>query len=62
MRAIMRCGPRLCCKESLLSSHYGPSSLLTAALRLDDVWGNFANGVATVTSPPRRPISTIVAK
>jgi alpha-D-ribose 1-methylphosphonate 5-triphosphate diphosphatase len=29
-----------------------PSSLLTAGLRLGDLWGNLARGVATVTGAP----------
>jgi alpha-D-ribose 1-methylphosphonate 5-triphosphate diphosphatase len=29
-----------------------PSSLLTAALRLGDMWGDMARGVATVTLAP----------
>jgi alpha-D-ribose 1-methylphosphonate 5-triphosphate diphosphatase len=42
-------------KEDLLdvvSSDYVPSSLLSAALMLGDVWGNVARGIATVTVAP----------
>ncbi|MCA3509668.1 MAG: alpha-D-ribose 1-methylphosphonate 5-triphosphate diphosphatase [Rhodobacter sp.] len=36
----------------VVSSDYVPSSLLTAGLRLGDLWGNLARGVATVTRAP----------
>ncbi len=36
----------------ILSSDYVPSSLLSAALMLGDIWGNVARGVATVTTSP----------
>jgi alpha-D-ribose 1-methylphosphonate 5-triphosphate diphosphatase len=36
----------------IVSSDYVPSSLLSAALMLGDLWGDMARGVATVTSAP----------
>ena len=36
----------------IVSSDYVPSSLLSAALMLGDIWGDPARGVATVTSAP----------
>ena len=36
----------------VVSSDYVPSSLLMAGLRLGDLWGNLARGVATVTRAP----------
>ncbi|HHX91848.1 MAG TPA: alpha-D-ribose 1-methylphosphonate 5-triphosphate diphosphatase, partial [Paracoccus sp.] len=36
----------------ILSSDYVPSSLLTGAMMLGDLWGNLARGIATVTSAP----------
>ncbi|MFM2389995.1 MAG: hypothetical protein RLZZ437_1550 [Pseudomonadota bacterium] len=36
----------------IVSSDYVPSSLLSSALMLGDLWGNMARGVATVTSAP----------
>jgi alpha-D-ribose 1-methylphosphonate 5-triphosphate diphosphatase len=36
----------------IVSSDYVPSSLLSGALRLGDLWGNVARGVATVTAAP----------
>ena len=36
----------------IVSSDYVPSSLLTSALMLGDIWGNLARGVATVTAAP----------
>jgi alpha-D-ribose 1-methylphosphonate 5-triphosphate diphosphatase len=36
----------------IVSSDYVPSALLTAALRLGDLWGAMARGVATVTQAP----------
>ena len=38
----------------IVSSDYVPSSLLSAALMLGDVWGDLARGVATVTAAPGR--------
>ncbi|KPQ06111.1 MAG: phosphonate metabolism protein PhnM [Rhodobacteraceae bacterium HLUCCA12] len=39
---------------NVLSSDYVPSSLLSGALILGDLWGDLARGVATVTSAPAR--------
>lgn len=36
----------------ILSSDYVPSSLLTGALMLGDLWGDLAKGISTVTSAP----------
>ncbi len=36
----------------IVSSDYVPSSLLSAALMLGDIWGDLARGVATVTAAP----------
>jgi alpha-D-ribose 1-methylphosphonate 5-triphosphate diphosphatase len=36
----------------IVSSDYVPSSLLSAALLLGDLWGNTARGIATVTEAP----------
>lgn len=36
----------------IVSSDYVPSSLLSAALMLGDLWGNTARGIATVTAAP----------
>ncbi len=36
----------------IMSSDYVPSSLLSAALMLGDLWGDIARGVATVTAAP----------
>ncbi len=36
----------------IVSSDYVPSSLLSAALMLGDIWGDMARGVATVTTAP----------
>ena len=36
----------------IVSSDYVPSSLLSAALQLGDLWGNTARGIATVTAAP----------
>lgn len=36
----------------IVSSDYVPSALLMAALRLGDLWGDVARGVATVTAAP----------
>ena len=38
----------------ILSSDYVPSSLLTGALMLGDLWGDPARGIATVTQAPAR--------
>ena len=38
----------------IVSSDYVPSSLLSAALRLGDLWGNLARGIATVTAAPAK--------
>lgn len=40
----------------IISSDYVPSSLLSAALMLGDLWGNVARGVATVTSAPAEAV------
>jgi len=40
----------------ILSSDYVPSSLMTAALMLGDIWGNVARGVATVTANPAKSV------
>jgi len=36
----------------IVSSDYVPSSLLSAALMLGDLWGDMARGIATVTAAP----------
>ncbi len=36
----------------IVSSDYVPSSLLSAALMLGDIWGDLARGIATVTQAP----------
>ena len=38
----------------ILSSDYVPSALLLAAVRLGELWGNMAGGLATVTAAPAR--------
>ena len=38
----------------IVSSDYVPSSLLSAALQLGDLWGDTARGIATVTDAPAR--------
>lgn len=38
----------------IVSSDYVPSSLLSAALMLGDLWGDTARGIATVTSAPSK--------
>ncbi|OYW59465.1 MAG: phosphonate metabolism protein PhnM [Rhodobacterales bacterium 12-65-15] len=38
----------------ILSSDYVPSSLLSGALLLGDLWGDVARGIATVTTAPTR--------
>lgn len=40
----------------IISSDYVPSSLLSAALMLGDLWGDLARGVATVTSAPAEAV------
>lgn len=40
----------------ILSSDYVPSSLLTGALMLGDLWGDLARGIATVTSAPAQAV------
>lgn len=40
----------------IVSSDYVPSSLLSAALRLGDLWGDTARGIATVTSAPAEAV------
>ncbi len=40
----------------ILSSDYVPAALLLAAVRLGDVWGNMARGIATVTEAPARAV------
>jgi alpha-D-ribose 1-methylphosphonate 5-triphosphate diphosphatase len=40
----------------IVSSDYVPSSLLSSALMLGDLWGNMARGVATVTAAPARAV------
>ncbi|WP_126975971.1 alpha-D-ribose 1-methylphosphonate 5-triphosphate diphosphatase [Frigidibacter oleivorans] len=38
----------------IVSSDYVPAALLSAALRLGDLWGDLARGMATVTAAPAR--------
>lgn len=40
----------------ILSSDYVPSSLMTAALMLGDIWDNVARGIATVTANPAKSV------
>jgi alpha-D-ribose 1-methylphosphonate 5-triphosphate diphosphatase len=40
----------------ILSSDYVPSSLLSAALLLGDLWGDVARGIAAVTGAPARAV------
>lgn len=40
----------------ILSSDYVPSSLLTGAMMLGDLWGNLSRGIATVTSAPANAV------
>ena len=40
----------------IVSSDYVPSSLLSAALMLGDLWGDMARGVATVTRAPAQAV------
>ena len=36
----------------ILSSDYLPSSLLSAALKIGDIWGNVSRGIVSVTGAP----------
>ena len=40
----------------VMSSDYVPAALLLAAARLSEQWGNWAKGLATVTSNPARAV------
>ncbi|MCC5971983.1 MAG: alpha-D-ribose 1-methylphosphonate 5-triphosphate diphosphatase [Pararhodobacter sp.] len=40
----------------ILSSDYVPSSLLTGAMMLGDLWGDLARGIASVTSAPAQAV------
>ena len=40
----------------IVSSDYVPSSLMTAALMLGDLWGDVARGIATVTTNPAHAV------
>ena len=40
----------------IVSSDYVPSSLLSAALMLGDLWGDVARGIASVTAAPARAV------
>lgn len=40
----------------ILSSDYVPSSLMTGALMLGNIWGDLARGIATVTANPARSV------
>lgn len=40
----------------ILSSDYVPSSLMTGALMLGDIWGDLARGIATVTANPAKSV------
>ena len=40
----------------IVSSDYVPSSLLSAALMLGDLWGNIPRGIASVTSAPAKAV------
>lgn len=40
----------------ILSSDYVPSSLMTAALMLGEIWGDVARGIATVTANPAKSV------
>lgn len=40
----------------IVSSDYVPSSLLSAALMLGDLWGNTARGISTVTAAPAKAV------
>jgi alpha-D-ribose 1-methylphosphonate 5-triphosphate diphosphatase len=40
----------------ILSSDYVPSSLMTGALMLGDMWGDVARGIATVTANPAKSV------
>ena len=43
--------PRPGCLD-ILSSDYIPSSLLLAAMKLGDIWGDLPRGIRTVTQTP----------
>lgn len=43
-------------KLDILSSDYVPAALLLSAVRLGELWGNMARGLATVTSAPARTV------
>ena len=43
----------------IVSSDYVPSSLLSAALMLGDMWGNLAKGVATITTAPAEAVGLV---
>ena len=43
-------------KLDILSSDYVPAALLLSAVRLGELWGNMARGLATVTSAPARAV------
>jgi alpha-D-ribose 1-methylphosphonate 5-triphosphate diphosphatase len=43
----------------IVSSDYVPSSLLSAALMLSDIWGSTARGIATVTSAPAQAVGLV---
>ena len=40
----------------ILSSDYVPSALLYGAVRLGEMWGDMARGIATVTAAPARAV------
>jgi alpha-D-ribose 1-methylphosphonate 5-triphosphate diphosphatase len=40
----------------IVSSDYVPSSLLSAALMLGDLWGNMPRGIASVTAAPAKAV------
>jgi alpha-D-ribose 1-methylphosphonate 5-triphosphate diphosphatase len=40
----------------IVSSDYVPSSLLSGALQLGDMWGDVARGIATVTVAPAQAV------
>lgn len=43
-------------KLDILSSDYVPAALLLSAVRLGELWGNMARGLATVTAAPARAV------
>ena len=43
----------------ILSSDYVPAALLMAAVRLGEMWGDIARGIATVTRTPARSVGLI---